>query len=54
MIDGDTDASQCTSALSKSYYINIDKSKVSKRISDIRETAKHDKCSDSLSSPHAP
>lgn len=53
MIDGDTDASQCTSALSKSYYINIDKSKVSKRISDIRETAKHDKCSDSLSSPHA-
>lgn len=52
IMDEDADAGQCTSALGKSFYINVDQSKVSKRISSIRQTAKHDKCSDSLSSPH--
>lgn len=48
----DAEEAQCTSPLDEGFYINVDRSKVSERISDIRQAAKRDKCTDSLSSPH--
>lgn len=49
----DADAGQCTSALGERFYNNVNRSKVIERISSMRQAAKHDKCTDSLLSPHA-